>query len=214
MSAWRRESSSATVSTLSSADFAGSAKLQQGMAADSIDIGIGSGPELAFVAKGAPVLGVAAMAGPPLLLAVVVKKDGPIHGVADLKGKTMSTSTVGSLTTWLVRELSRQQGWGPEGIKIVHLGGDAPQIAALRTGETVGAPLDIATIYRLEEQGVGRLLYRFGDLVKDFHIHVIYATNKIIDQNLRRCGNSSPAGSTPSLSCARTRRRRCASRHR
>lgn len=160
--------------------FAGSSKLQQGLAADAIDIGIGSGPELAFVAKGAPVLGVAAMAGRPLLLAMVVSKNGPIHSVADLKGQMVSTSTVGSLTTWLVRELSRQQGWGPDGIKIVHLGADTAQIAAMRTGETVGAPLDIATIYRLEDEGVGRLLYRFGDLVQHFHIHVIYASRKVI----------------------------------
>jgi ABC-type nitrate/sulfonate/bicarbonate transport system substrate-binding protein len=165
---------------IEASSFAGSSKLQQGLAADGIDIGIGSGPELAFVAKGAPVLGVAAMAGRPLLLAMVVMKDGPIHAVADLKGQTVSTSTVGSLTTWLVRELSRQQGWGPDGIKIVHLGEDTAQIAAMRTGETVGAPLDIATIYRLEELGVGRLLYRFGDLVQHFHIHVIYASRKII----------------------------------
>src|ERR1700727_555721 len=38
-------------------NFGGSAKLQQGLASNSIDIGIGSGPELSFVAKGAPVLG-------------------------------------------------------------------------------------------------------------------------------------------------------------
>lgn len=163
--------------------FAGSAKLHQGLAADSIDIGIGSGPELAFVAKGAPVLGVAAMAGPPLLLAMIVAKDGPVHSVADLKGRTVSTSTVGSLTTWLVREVSRQQGWGHDGINIVFLGADAPQVAALRTGQTVGAPLDIATGYRLEEEGVGRILLRFGDYVHDFHTHVIYARKSFIAAN-------------------------------
>ena len=44
--------------------FAGSAKLQQALAADAIDIGLGSGPELAFVAKGNSDLGIAAFAGP------------------------------------------------------------------------------------------------------------------------------------------------------
>ena len=34
------------------ASFGGDAKLQQAMAADSIDVGLGSGPALAFVAKG------------------------------------------------------------------------------------------------------------------------------------------------------------------
>src|ERR1700693_4334343 len=46
-------------------DFGGSAKLQQALAAGSIDVGLGSGPELAFIAKGAPVVGVAAMANAP-----------------------------------------------------------------------------------------------------------------------------------------------------
>ena len=78
-----------------------------------IDILLGSGPAMAFIAKGSPIKGVAAMAGPPLLLAIVVKPDGP-KTVADLKGKTVSVSTAGSLTYWLVSETSRRQGWGPE----------------------------------------------------------------------------------------------------
>src|SRR5262245_55268300 len=45
--------------------FGGGPRVQQALAADSIDIGIGSGPELAFVAKGAPEIGVAAMADAP-----------------------------------------------------------------------------------------------------------------------------------------------------
>jgi ABC-type nitrate/sulfonate/bicarbonate transport system substrate-binding protein len=56
--------------------FAGDAKLQQAMASDSIDIALGSGPALAFIVKGSPIKGVAAMAGPPLLLAIVVRPDG------------------------------------------------------------------------------------------------------------------------------------------
>jgi len=161
-------------------NFGGSAKLQQGLASDSIDIGIGSGPEMAFVAKGAPVLGVAAMAGKPALLCLVVAENGPIHAVADLKGKTASSSTVGSLTTWLVRELSRQQGWGPDGIKLAYLGEEPAQLAALRTGETQAATVQIAAGYRLEEQKVGRILYRFGDIAPHFIIHVIYARKALI----------------------------------
>jgi NitT/TauT family transport system substrate-binding protein len=160
--------------------FGGSAKLQQAMAANSIDIGIGSGPELSFVAKGAPVLGVAAMAGKPALLCVVVAQNGPIHTVADLKGQTVSSSTTGSLTTWLVRELSRQQGWGPDGIKLAFLGQEPAQLAALRTGDTQGATIQVAAGYRLEEEGIGKILYRFGDIAPHFIIHVIYARRALI----------------------------------
>jgi NitT/TauT family transport system substrate-binding protein len=165
------------------ASFAGSARLQQGLASDSIDIGLGSGPELAFVAKGAPVLGVAAMAGPPLLFALIVRTDGPIHTVADLKDKKISVTTVGSLTSWLVRELSRHEGWGPDGIHVLELGSDPAQIAALKTNQTDGMPVDLATAYKLEQTGEFRILMHFGDLVKDFHIHVIYASNAILRRN-------------------------------
>ncbi|HXQ52484.1 MAG TPA: ABC transporter substrate-binding protein [Stellaceae bacterium] len=160
--------------------FGGSAKLQQGMASNSIDIGIGSGPELSFVAKGAPVLGVAAMAGKPALLCVVVAQNGPVKTVADLKGKIVSSSTTGSLTTWLVRELSRQQGWGPDGIKLAFLGEEGPQVAALRTGDVQGVTIQIASGYRLEEEGVAKIIYRFGDIAPHFIIHVIYARKALI----------------------------------
>ena len=48
-----------------SASLGGDAKVQQALAAGSIDIGLGSGPGLAFVAKGSLAIGVAAFAGPP-----------------------------------------------------------------------------------------------------------------------------------------------------
>jgi ABC-type nitrate/sulfonate/bicarbonate transport system substrate-binding protein len=57
------------------AGFGGDAKLQQAMAANAVDIGLGSGPGLAFIAKGSPVKGIAAMAGPPLIFAMVVRAD-------------------------------------------------------------------------------------------------------------------------------------------
>jgi ABC-type nitrate/sulfonate/bicarbonate transport system substrate-binding protein len=164
-------------------DFGGSAKLHQALAAGSIDVGLGSGPELAFIVKGAPVVGVAAMANAPWLITLNVDRNGPIKTVADLKGKTVSVSTVGSLTEWLVRELSRQQGWGTQGIKTLPIGTDASQISALKTYQVDGIVIDIAAAYRLEEAGSTRILVRFGSLVKDFHIHIIYAGRAFIDRD-------------------------------
>ncbi len=159
--------------------FTGDAKMQQAMAADSLDIALGSGPAMAFIAKGSPVKAVAAMAGAPLLLTLVVLPNGP-KTVADLKGKKVSVSTVGSLTYWLVSETSRQQGWGPDGIDIAPMGATAPQIAALQRGDIDGMVTDMSTALELEKQGKARILMRFGDIVKDFHIHVIFATDKLI----------------------------------
>ena len=57
--------------------------------------------------------GVAAIADGPRTIMLVVLKDGPVKTDADLKGKNVSVSTAGSLTYWLVQELSRPQGLGP-----------------------------------------------------------------------------------------------------
>ncbi len=161
--------------------FAGDAKMQQAMASGSIDIALGSGPAMAFIVKGSPVKAIAAMAGPPLLLTLVVRKDDTsIKSPADLKGKRVSVSTVGSLTYWLVSETSRQQGWGPNGINIAPMGVAQPQIAALKRKDIDGMVTDISTALDMERTGDGRILMRFGDIVKDFHIHVIFATDKDI----------------------------------
>jgi len=158
--------------------FSGDAKLQQAMAADSIDLALGSGPGMAFIAKGSPVKAIAAMAGPPLLLAIVVRPDGP-KTAADLKGKKVSVSTAGSLTAWLVSQTSRRQGWGPQGIDVEPMGAMPGQIAALKRGDVDGVITDIGNAFDLEKKGEGRILVRFTD-IKDFIIHVIYATNKAI----------------------------------
>ena len=158
--------------------FAGDARMQQAMASDSLDIALGSGPAMAFIVKGSPIKGVAAMAGPPLLLAIVVRPDGP-KSASELKGKKISVSTAGSLTYWLVSETSRRQGWGPKGIDIAPMGAMPGQIAALKRGDIDGTIMDIGNAFELEKRGEGRILVRFTD-IKDFHIHVIFAADKLI----------------------------------
>jgi NitT/TauT family transport system substrate-binding protein len=163
-------------------NFTGSARIQQGLAANAIDIALASGPELAFVAKGAPELAVAAMADAPFVGNIVVLKDGPIKTVADLKGKLLSVSSAGSLSEWLTRELSRRQGWGNDGVRIVGLGGMMAQMAALKTGQTDGVNCEPSTAFRLEEDGTGRILVNFGNLIKDFHIHIMYARLDLLNK--------------------------------
>jgi NitT/TauT family transport system substrate-binding protein len=168
---------------IESVAFAGSAKLQQALAAGGIEIGLGSGPELAFIAKGTPVQGVAAMAGEPLLLVLIVRPDTGIAATAELKGKRISVSTVGSLTSWLARELSQKEGWGPDGIKVLELGSTASQIAAMKTKQIDGMVIDIASALTLQEAGAARILVKFGPLEKDFIIHVIFANRAFIAKN-------------------------------
>jgi ABC-type nitrate/sulfonate/bicarbonate transport system substrate-binding protein len=160
--------------------FGGDAKLQQAMAADGIDIGLGGGPGMAFVAKGAPVKAVAAMADQPLIFALVVRNDGSVKTADDLKGKKVGVSGVGSVTNWIITEISRQQGWGVEGIPRVGLGNDANRVAALKTNSIDAAIVNITVATKYVKSGEGKVLLTFENLVKDFHIHVIYATNKAI----------------------------------
>ncbi len=162
--------------------FRGDAQLQQALAAGSLDVGLGSGPGLGFRAKGAPAIGVAAMYGPPANLALVLPADSPIKSVGDLKGKRIGVTTAGSLTDWLVRELSRQQGWGSDGIKILALGAMQARLAAIQRGELDGMVIEAATGYELEEAGKAKNFILFGDIAKDFYTHVIFATDDMIDK--------------------------------
>src|SRR3954469_15948709 len=59
--------------------FAGDARMQQAMASDGIDLALGSGPAMAFIVKGSPIRAVAAMAGPPLLLTLIVRNDDTVR---------------------------------------------------------------------------------------------------------------------------------------
>jgi NitT/TauT family transport system substrate-binding protein len=160
--------------------FGGDARLQQAMAADGIDVGLGSGPGLAFVVKGSPVKGIAAMAGPPLLFALVVRNDAAVASLDDLRGRKVGVSTVGSVTSWIISEVSRQKGWGYDGMAQVPIGDDANRIAALKTRSIDGAIVNLAQALNFVQRGEGKVLLRFGELVKDFHIHVIFATDKAI----------------------------------
>src|ERR1700730_14152048 len=142
-----------------------------------------SGPAMAFIVKGSPVKAVAAMAGPPLLMTIVVRPDGA-KTVAELKGRKISVSTAGSLTYWLVSETSRRQGWGPKGIEIAPMGAMPGQIAAMKRGDIDGAIMDVGNAFELEKKGEGRILVSFTDIT-DFHIHVIFATDKLIAEHPR-----------------------------
>lgn len=164
------------------AGFGGDAKLQQAMAADAVDIGLGSGPGMAFIAKGSPVKGIAAMAGPPLIFALVVRAESSVKSIDDLKGHKVGISTVGSATAWLMNEVSRQHGWGFDGFTQVPIGENSARIAALKSGAVDGCVVDVGSALRFVQQGDGRILMRFGDVAKYFIMHVIFATDKAIAQ--------------------------------
>jgi NitT/TauT family transport system substrate-binding protein len=160
--------------------FRGDAQMQQALTAGAIDVAVGSGPGLGFRAKGVPAIGVAAMYGPPSNLTLTVLSRSSVKTVADLKGKKIGVTTLGSLTDWLTRELARQQGFGPDGIQVMPLGTVPARLAAMERNELDGMVIESATGFELEEQGKGRNILFFGDIAKHFYTHVIYASDEMI----------------------------------
>src|ERR1700686_1187445 len=81
--------------------FAGDAKLQQGMVANSVDFGLGSGPAMGFLAKGVPAKAVGALANEPLSMGLIVGASPAIQKPQDLKNTKIGVTTNGSLSYWL-----------------------------------------------------------------------------------------------------------------
>ena len=162
---------------------AGDAKLQQALASGSLEFALGSGPSMAFAVKGSPVIAVAAFAGPPRNLSVVVNADSPIKTVEDLKGKTLSITTRGSLTEWLVKRLSIAQGWGPDGIPMAALGAYESSLAAMRTHQIDGMMTAVESGYQLEEKHEGRVITDMGKYAPDFITHVVFARKTLVQEN-------------------------------
>jgi NitT/TauT family transport system substrate-binding protein len=161
---------------------AGDAKLQQALASDSVDFGLGSGPSMAFVAKGAPQIAVAAFANEPRNIGIIVGPDATFKTMKDLKGKVVSVTTAGSLTEWLAKQASIQEGLGPDGIKTAALGTFETSLAALRTHQIDGMVAAVESGYRLEERKEGRVLGGLEKYAPHFITHVVYARKALVAQ--------------------------------
>jgi NitT/TauT family transport system substrate-binding protein len=162
----------------------GAARLHQAMVANSIDIALGAGTDIAFIAKGSPEKGVGVMATDPLNMALVVRSDGPIKTTADLKAKTIGVTTVGSLTDWFARQINFREGWkDADAARIAALGSADGTRSALIAGNIDALVGSLETGYTLEGEKRGRVLFAFGEFVKPFITHAIYATDTLSAKN-------------------------------
>jgi NitT/TauT family transport system substrate-binding protein len=161
---------------------AGDAKLQQLLTAGSVDIGIGSGPGMAFSVKGVPAKAVAAMYGLPRNMAVMVGYDSAIKTVDDLKGTKLGCTTVGSLTAWIGERINKKEGWGDNGITMVAIGGMPSARAAIKTHQLDGYVGALESGYMLEEAKEWRVVATAEQFVDHFITHVIFARDELIDK--------------------------------
>jgi NitT/TauT family transport system substrate-binding protein len=161
----------------------GDAKVQQALAAGGIDFGLGSGPGMAFAAKGSPAIGVAAFAGPPRNISAVVLADSPIKTVADLKGKLVAVSTVGSLSDWLAKQMAIQEGWGQDGVHTVPLGAVETSLAALRAKQIDAIIQATEMGFGLVERKEGRILTSMDRYAPHFITHVVFTQKSVVANN-------------------------------
>jgi NitT/TauT family transport system substrate-binding protein len=164
------------------ADFSGGAKMHQALAADAIDIALGSGPQMILTAKSSPMRAVAEMAGAPLVFAVIVPYDSPARTLGDLKGKSIGVSGIPSLSSFMAEEIALSKGWGEHGIKPVGIGGrNYGVIAALRTHQVDAVTFDLRVGLQLEQTKEARVLAPCSDYVTHFITHAIYAQNDVME---------------------------------
>lgn len=166
--------------TIESSAFGGGPRLIQAMTAGAIDIGLDGGTDMALIVKGAPMKGIAPLSGAPTEMVITVKADGPVKSVADLKGRKIAITGAGTLTGWITRELVKSQGWSDADITYVTSTNIAASRALLKVGEIDAITTDLSTTLEQQRKGEERLLFSYGDLVKDFHMQIIFATDKVI----------------------------------
>jgi NitT/TauT family transport system substrate-binding protein len=160
--------------------FPGDARLQQALTAGSVDFGLGSGPAMGYASKGVPARAVAALADRPENMALVVSVKSNITSVDELKGKRIAVTTAGSLTDWLARALAQSKGWGPDGVEVVPMGEMRTRLAAMQSGDLPASVTATEQAFEIEEQGLGKVLMTFGEIVPHFHTHVIFARDHVI----------------------------------
>lgn len=162
-------------------DFGGGSRMIQAMTAGSINIGIGAGSEMALIAKGAPVLAVCEDASSLPYFSVGLPYDSPVQSLDQLKGKKIGVTTEGSLTAWLARELARTQGWPPDAIDIVAIGGKPEAVAAALRAHLIDANVgSTMETEDLETHKIARVLAPVSRFVGRTAGGVIYASNDMM----------------------------------
>ncbi|BCB90095.1 hypothetical protein Psuf_074080 [Phytohabitans suffuscus] len=159
----------------------GSGQVSQAMASGQTDLGLTAGASgVDAILSGVPSKIVGLIGKDFKMMIVVVPKDSPITDINGLKGKTVGVSAAGSLTDYLAKTITVHQGWAETDIKRANIGGLNEQLAALESGATDAFVWSAEAGFALEEQGKGRVLMDFGDVVKDNVFEDIVANDSAI----------------------------------
>ena len=165
--------------------FAGGAKLAQAVTAGEVDIALSGGPDMVYLAKGAPEIAVGTIADTAAFMGISVGSKSTAHNIDDLKGKKIGVTSQGSTTYWLVYQLNRAKGWtGEDAAKPIVIGGSPTAgFAGLKTGDIDADVGGTSTGYQLEEHGDGRLLVDCSEYVPPIALYLIFASTALAKQN-------------------------------
>jgi NitT/TauT family transport system substrate-binding protein len=163
-------------------DFAGGAKLAQAMTAGAVDISVATGSDMLFVMKGSPERGVAAYGNDLNSLSLTVRTDDTVKTIADLKGKTVGTTTTGSFTSWIAKTIATRHGFGPDGITLAYLGTMSGIVAGLLSKNVDAIVGTTSGSLILESEGKARILVKAGDEIQDFIADILYASEPMMKE--------------------------------
>ncbi len=164
-------------------DFAGGSKMIQAMTAGSIDIGDGAGTQMAFTAKGVPMMAICESAITLPYQSIGVPWDSQIKKKEDLKGKKIGISAPGSLTDWLAMELVRTQGWKKDDILRVTIGAGNSAAAAFHNHEIDAYIGGTTSFLAMAEKKAGRVLFPVSDYVGNVASGTLFASDQIMKSN-------------------------------
>jgi ABC-type nitrate/sulfonate/bicarbonate transport system substrate-binding protein len=167
-------------------NFAGGAKIAQAMTAGAVDISLSAGPDMQFVAKGAPEIAVGSIAESASFMAYVVAANSNVRSADDLRGKKVGITSPGSLTDWLAEELVRVKGWSAERDRLTKatVGCSTPMVvAALKTGQVDASITSAQLGLQLEENGEGRLLFDCSQYVGTIELYTMFASKPLVERN-------------------------------
>jgi NitT/TauT family transport system substrate-binding protein len=166
-------------------NFTGGAKIAQAMAAGSVDVSLSAGPDMQFVAKGAPEIAIASITESPVFMGLCISDDSPVKTTDDLKAQQIGVASGGSLTWWLIDELNRVKGWkGDDRARQVVVGGStAASLAALKTKQVAASLSATQTGFLLEDRGEGRLLADCSKYVGPFELFTTFASTELTQKN-------------------------------
>jgi len=162
----------------------GGSRVVQALVAGNIDIAIGAGTQMSFVAKGAPMVAVCESTTTLPYFSIGVPWDSPIRTIDQLKGKKIGISNFGTLTDWVAQELERKKGWGQNGLTRVSIGGGVAASSAAFRAQQIDAYIGGTASFLAEaEKHVGRGLAPVSDFVDNMASGTLYASNRLIETN-------------------------------